>query len=364
MARKWLLVLLTATAVSVTAQAADDEPEWTVGTPTMKSVGPLAFGPQGVLFVGDPEGAAIFALDTGDTEAPAGRGELDVDALDEKLAALLGTTVAEVRFHDLAVNPASGLAYLSVTRGGGANASPLLVRVGGPQQIEVLALDKARFLRADIRDTPAAGGTGRRNRRALSITDLAFHDGRLYVAGLSNEEFSSRLRVLDFPFEETPSGTGIKIYHASHGKWETASPVRSFVPMNIGGEPYLLCGYTCTPLVKFPVAALLPGEELVGTTIAELGNRNSPLDMIVYHRDKRTYLLVANTSRGVMKVSTEGIDSIPGLTEPVKQAAGLAYETIEALEDVTQLAALDEARAVILVQPKGGSVRLRTIDLP
>ena len=36
------------------------------GTPDLKSAGPLAFGPEGILFVGDPQGAAVFALDTGD----------------------------------------------------------------------------------------------------------------------------------------------------------------------------------------------------------------------------------------------------------------------------------------------------------
>ena len=37
-----------------------------VGTPGIKSVGPLAFGPDGLLFVGDNVGAAIFAIDVGD----------------------------------------------------------------------------------------------------------------------------------------------------------------------------------------------------------------------------------------------------------------------------------------------------------
>ncbi len=42
----------------------------------------------------------------------------------------------------------------------------------------------------------------------------------------------------------------------------------------------------------------------MGTTIAELGNRNRPTDMIVYSKDGKDYLLIANTSRGVMKVPT------------------------------------------------------------
>ena len=36
-----------------------------VGTPAIKSVGPLAFGPEGILFIGDNGGAAIFAIDAG-----------------------------------------------------------------------------------------------------------------------------------------------------------------------------------------------------------------------------------------------------------------------------------------------------------
>ena len=37
-----------------------------VGTPAIKSVGALAFGPGGVLFAADNVGASIFAIDVGD----------------------------------------------------------------------------------------------------------------------------------------------------------------------------------------------------------------------------------------------------------------------------------------------------------
>jgi hypothetical protein len=35
------------------------------GAPDLKSAGQLAFGPDGVLFVGDAKGAAVFAIDRG-----------------------------------------------------------------------------------------------------------------------------------------------------------------------------------------------------------------------------------------------------------------------------------------------------------
>ena len=64
--------------------------------------------------------------------------------------------------------------------------------------------------------------------------------------------------------------------------FETRSPVRAFTVYNINEEPHLVAGYTCTPLVKFPLSDLKPGNKIRGITVAELGNRNRPLDMFVY----------------------------------------------------------------------------------
>ncbi len=88
-------------------------------------------------------------------------------------------------------------------------------------------------------------------------------------------------------------------------------------PYKIDNTANLIAGYTCTPLVKFPVASLTPGAKVMGTTIAELGNRNRPTDMIVYKKGGKDYLLIANTSRGVMKVATDGFAGAPGITAKV-----------------------------------------------
>src|SRR5262245_20575428 len=40
----------------------------TEGKPAFKSMGPLAFGPEGILFVADRKAAAIVAIATGDTK--------------------------------------------------------------------------------------------------------------------------------------------------------------------------------------------------------------------------------------------------------------------------------------------------------
>ena len=59
---------------------------------------------------------------------------------------------------------------------------------------------------------------------------MAFVNGNVMVAGMSNEEWSSALRSIPYPFKTAAKGTQLQIWHASHGRYETQSPVRTFVP--------------------------------------------------------------------------------------------------------------------------------------
>jgi len=348
---------------AVTAQGAG----LTRGTPDLKSAGPLAFGPDGLLFVGDTQGAAIFAIDTGDraVDSAAG-GTFRVAGLNEKVAALIGTEPRDLAINDLAVNPASGKAYLSASRGRGPDAAPVIVRVDRSGKIEVVSLADVPFAKAPLNNAPSATAAAKKgiSPRSQSITDLAFVDGRVYVAGLSNEEFSSRLVSIPYPFAEVGPGTSVEIYHGAHGAFETRSPIRTFAPYKIKGEPYLMAAYTCTPLVKFPLASLKPGTHYKATTVAELGNRNNPPDMIVYQTGGKDYILTANSTRGVMKISTEGIDQAASITSRIADTAGQPYEKIADLKGVVQLDALDKDNALVLVQQPSGSLDLQTVPLP
>jgi hypothetical protein len=186
----------------------------------------------------------------------------------------------------------------------------------------------------------------------------------VFVAGLSNEEFSSRFQAIPFPFTEADKGASVAFFHGSHGQVETTSPIRTFVPYDIKGETNLLAAYTCTPLVKVPVADIKPGAKIKGKTIAELGNRNTPLDMIVYQKDGKDYILMANNNRGVMKVSTEGIDQVPAITERVRGTAGLKYETIKSLEGTQHLDAFDKDHVLVLRKTPDNKLNLETAELP
>jgi hypothetical protein len=362
-----LLGLCLAVPVAVGAERAGGLKE---GKPDLKSAGPLAFGPDGILFVGDTAGAALFAIDTGDKAETKEKARVEVKDVSGTIAKMLGTTPQQLMINDLAVNPLNGIIILAVSRGRGPDAVPLLVRVKPDGKVEEVSLENIPFAKAEIPNAPDANAKSARgpSPRSLSITDLAYADGRVFVAGLSNEEFSSRLISIPYPFSsEGIDGAAIEIYHVAHGQFETKSPIRTFVTYRIGNDPYMLAAYQCTPLVKVPVSDLKAGAHVKGTTIAELGNGNSPLDMIVYQKDGKDYLLMTNSTRGVMKIPTEGAGEAPGITAPVPGGGkkGLGYETIESLKGVQQMDQLDKTHAVILVKGEGqGALNLETIELP
>src|SRR6185436_17883020 len=98
-----------------------------------------AFGPDGILFVGDTKSATIFAIGTGDTKGDPAKVNLNVTGLNAKVAELLKAGSATI--NDLAVNPNSGNVYLSVT----ADAKPALVRVEADGKLSQVSLAKVPF---------------------------------------------------------------------------------------------------------------------------------------------------------------------------------------------------------------------------
>jgi hypothetical protein len=356
------------------AYAANWTAGMTEGNPGLKSAGQLTFGPDGILFVGDTKAAAVVAIATGDTKAGTAKA-LKVEGINQKIAGLLGTTADKITLNDIVVNPVSRNTYVSVSRGQGPEATPVLVRVKADGSLESVSLDKVKFSKAVLPDAPAdavpapSGGQGKgkgggSSPRQESITDLAFLEDRVLVAGLSNEEFASTLRAIPFPFKTVGNGTSVEIYHGAHGKFETRSPIRTFVPFNVGNQPQLLAAYTCTPLVQFPVSDLKPGAKIKGKTIAELGNRNRPIDMIVYKKGGKDYLLLANNSRGVMKIGTDSIEKAESITDRVADKKGLGYQTIDAWTNVEHLASFDADNALVLRRGEAGALNLESLALP
>jgi hypothetical protein len=318
------------------------------GHPDLKSAGAMAFGPGGVLFIGDSLSGAVFALDTRDTTPAAKAPAIEFKEIDRQLAGMLGIMPADLRINDIKVNPISKNVYISVSRGRGLDALPVILRINPAGKISEFALDNVPFAKAILPNPPVSNPRADyRNPRLETITQLAFTDGKVIVAGLSNEEFSSNLRVIPFPFRAVDKGANIEIFHGSHGEYETQAPVRTFFPWTVSGKRYIVAAYTCTPLVLIPVDALQSGAKVTGRTIAELGMGNRPLDMIPYRKDDHDYILLANSYRGVLKLPAENLDRYSPIVEPA-QMEGVPFKRIAAWRGIRRLTTLDDANALVL----------------
>lgn len=335
------------------------------GKAELKSAGPLAFGPDGILFVADPIGARVLAIATGDTK-PGKTAEISLPGVNERVAALLGISADQILIQDMMVNPVSKNVYLSVSRGKGPDAVGVIVKVTADGKLSDVDLSNIPHAFADLPNAPAADAKNGRGVpvRLESITDIEYVDGKVMVAGLSNEEFASSLRSIPFPFEGKASSTSVEIFHGAHGRFETNAPIRTFTAYEIQNKPHILAAYTCTPLVRIPVSDLTPGKKIMGNTIAELGNRNRPLDMVVYKKGGNRYILMNNSSRGVMKLPGDKLEAFENITKPVSDKQGVPYETISGLNGVEQLSRLDDTHALMLVKAENGAMELKTLALP
>ncbi|MEL6190159.1 MAG: hypothetical protein AAFU79_36510, partial [Myxococcota bacterium] len=204
--------------------------------------------------------------------------------VDSSLADLLGVSPRDIRVRDVAVHPTSKEAYIAVGVAAGDSYESTIAIINQSGDARLMDTDLPTET-LDVPSAPAEEFFFYRDifaSRDLSFTDLEFHDGQLFVAGMSNADFASSMWVAPYPFEGAASTTTLEIYHGVHAQYETRAPIRAMEIIDIDGEDYMLAAYTCTPLVLFPLEGFEDGEHIVGKTIGELGYGNTPGDILAF----------------------------------------------------------------------------------
>lgn len=144
------------------------------GKAELKSAGSLAFGQDGILFVGDTAGASIWALDVQDNKMAKGSSAIEIKGINEKIAAMLGTSPDQILINDTAVNPASKNVYISVSRGRGPDALPVILRVDAAGKMSAIALENIAHSSVRFSDAPASPPTaGKSKPSRRSLTSMA-----------------------------------------------------------------------------------------------------------------------------------------------------------------------------------------------
>ena len=330
------------------------------GDPDVTSISAMTFGPESILFIGDSKSAAVKAIDLGN-HPPSEATAVSITKLDDKISQILGADKDQVQITDMAVNPENRNIYLSVMHSSG---SPVLMRVVN-DNLEVVPLDQVSYSTISLTDPVGEDAKDRRGRslRRWSISDIHYEKGKVMLTGLSNKEFASTFRAIPFPFKEEQKYSSLEIFHAAHGQFETHSPVKTFTTAMINGSSHVVASYTCTPLVVFPINMMKDGEHTKGRTVAELGNRNTPLDIIEMKSNGERVLLMANSSRPIMKIKIKDIESFDGtLTDPVEEnsgTAGIPFVNFP-LMHVQQLSKLSDSEFVMIQRTGKGDLILKS----
>ena len=331
------------------------------GSPDLKSINALAFGPGGILFIGDAKSGNIFAIDTKDVTPVDKAAPVEIKNIDQKIAAFLGTDPNKLSIRDLKVNPISKNIYCAVQANDG---TPVLLKISNAN-LQAVNTKDIMFSQISVNNVPAEDAKNKwgGSLRMAAFEDLNYADGKLLVSGLSNQQFSSTFRSIPFPFTTVQDQSSLEIYHAAHGRYETEAPIETFTVANLHGKEYIIASYTCTPLVLFSMDELKPGTHVKGRTVGEFGAGNRPLDMITMKKGNEQYLIIANTDRPVMKVKYSDIESYKeSLTTQVKEifsTAGVPYISFP-MTNVIQLDKLDETQFVYIQRDSDGELSLKT----
>lgn len=271
----------------------------------------LSFGPQNVLFVGDSKAGVIHAIPTTATELkdPIPYNSFGID---RKIAEKLGVAPSDLIINDMQIHPASQEAYIALKNGHAPDAKSLIAVVD-PKTTDVRFLDAnpegTKQVSIKAPRTDEFNFYRRKPSNTLNITDIDYHNGHIYVAGLTNGEFASTLRKIGYPFDGNQTRVAsIEMYHAVHAQNETRAPIRAMTFEEINGEPTLIAAYTCTPLVNIAAKDIEEGSHVKTKTIAELGFGNTPIDMITFTAQEQDgsfdkKLLITNKQRSASLIS-------------------------------------------------------------
>src|SRR5271168_2073075 len=302
----------------------------TINQVTPQSAGALTFSPDGVLFLGDSRLGAIFAFETEQGQAPASLDPFLFESIDEKIAEALGVTAKSLVMNGMAVHPVTREPYLALGVRNGDRLEAAVVSVSLSGEIHPFNLSSSKVTMHRLSDVPdedktfkSRAGTfpmppaaffeekARTPLRSMTIVDLKSHAGDVFVAGVSNQEFSSTLRRIPYPFTGAASETQLEIYHVAHGQYETRAPIRTMQFATIDSEDTLIAAYACSPLVTIPVSELKHGAKVRGKTIGDMGN-GQPISMVAYRDGDEDKLFITNLGRGPMIVPLSGIASAEG----------------------------------------------------
>lgn len=370
LARLFALSLLLTAVVSLTASAVEP----VTGNPGIKSIQAIAFGPDGLLLIGDGRGEQVVAIETGDVTGVNWTTNA-VPGIKDQIAGRLGTTASGIDMLKMAVNPASRRVYIAVKKLQGKE--DIIVTVDGNGKVSEFPLEKVKYTRYAL-------NTGDKSRVTL-VTDLSWTGDRILVA-TEAAKFDAKLFSIRLDEKEAVSFS-TDTFHVAHNRWETTAPLRTIIPYKEGSKSYIVGAFTCTPIVRYDLDDIKPSSRVKGESVIELGYGNHPRDMFTYEKNGKNYILMCvhrkfGQDKDPVRPSpywTVKVDqTILGERDNINQkaltrVAGKGQSSVSktdravpvpAYDGVMHMDRLDATQAVVIRTDSKGAIDLAVLPLP
>ena len=339
------------------------------GNPKLKSIEAIRFGPDGMLIIGG--GSDVVTVETGDTKETTW-SKTDITDVNQFLAGKLGLTAKDIEITRISVNPASKKLYAAV-RSLKSNQYVILT-VDGAGKVEEFSLENVKYNKYPLMVKEKA---------VTKITDVIWAGGRIVAATQATDTFASRVFTI-YPGKGS-SSFYTETFHTGHNAIETKAPIRCLMTYEENSKANIVGSFTCTPLVKYPLDDAQPDVKVKGTTVVELGQGNTPRSMFAYEKDGKKFILI-NAGRNnkqpapkiglpnaywVAKVDHNLLKETVNVNENApwrvgKGSATLTDRVIVAKDyfGTLHMDQLDNARAIVLREADGKSLKLSVLALP
>jgi hypothetical protein len=239
----------------------------------------------------------------------------------------------------------------------------------------------APFSLANVSHTAVTLGKGEGS-AAPRVAELAWAGDRVVCSARTSEEFASKILVIPAPIgpEAAFGMISAETYHISHRKWETKAPMAAIFPYEENGKKYIVGGFGCTPIVKFPIDAIQNGAKVKGESMIELGSGNRPINMFAYTKDGKASVIVNTfrfhheraplspapywTCRFDREILSSDKINEKAVTRNVKKPEDPAVTMVNAFHGVRLMDKIDEGRALVVRESNGGRLDLEVLALP
>jgi hypothetical protein len=339
------------------------------GNPQIKTIEAIAFGPKGLLLIGG--GARVVSVDTGDT-TPTKWSMPEIAGIDQVLAGKLGLSAKDIEVRKLAVNPASGKAYVALQSL--KTKASIILTIDGAGNVAEFPLEDVKYTSYTLAAPKVT---------ITKVTDIAWAGGKIVAATQATDKFTaSRVFTINPAAKDgAPTQISTKTFHVGHNQWETHAPLRVLMPYEENGKASVVGSFTCTPVVKYNIDDARDNDQVTGSSVVELGTGNTPRSMFAYERDGKKYLLVSvgrnnkqpafgfPSAYWVARVDADLLKETTNINEKAPWRVGsknLVGDRVEVAKDyfgVLQMDRLDTTRALAIMENKG-ALTLRALPLP